>query len=60
MFVGEAVVGNSALVVEFEAVIDDVSFVDGDKQVLSDGTIDWEGFDGDDRDDVCCKLEFTT
>ena len=52
--------GNSALVVEFEAVIDDVSFVDGDKQVLSDGTSDWEGFNGDDRDGVSCKSEFTT
>ena len=34
--------GNSTLVVEFEGVIEDVSLVDGDKQVPLDGTTDWE------------------
>ena len=44
---------------EFEGVIGDASFVDSDKQVLSDGTTDWERFDGDGRGDVYCNSEFT-
>jgi len=53
------VAGNSTLVVEFEGVIEDVSLVHGDKQVLLDGTTDWEIFDVDGRGDVYCKSEFT-
>jgi len=54
----EAMEDNTALVVEFERVVKDVSFVDGGKGVLS-GISDGGRFDGDDKGDMYCNLEFT-
>ena len=57
VLVRETVAGNSTLVVEFERVIGDASFVDSDKQVLSDGTTNWERFDGDGRGVIPCQIK---
>ena len=58
MLMMEAMADNTALVVEFEGVVKDVSFVDVVKGVLS-GTTDGGRFDGDDKGDMYCNSEFT-
>jgi len=55
---GEGVSGNSTIAEEFEGTIADVSRLVGNKEVLSDGTTDWETLTEDGKADAYCNSEF--